>query len=311
MLESAKAFVRFAGGLGRFLSETTTLENGRQILGDSLASREGAMLRVLDRGVFRNPKSPYRKLLGHLGVEQGDVERLVRESGVEGALDRLWTEGFRISLEEFKGRQPIVRPGLSIEARADDFDNPLLTRHYQAETGGSGGATRRLEVDLDMLAHEAAYVSVYHSEFGILDRPTALWYGVPPGTAGLKNLLRRARVGRPADRWFAQTMPTFRGHRLKEALFLQHALLYAKLTGRGLASPEHTPLSDASRVARWLSANPTKEPQRNAPDWPRDSQPCWKGPHKRYDIFRAGKEQEKHQKIFSAAGAARGYRQVP
>jgi hypothetical protein len=253
-LSNLKAFARFAGGLGHFLSETVSLEEGRQALVNSLADRETAMLRVLDRGVFRNPRSPYRKLMTHVGMEFPDVETLVRERGVEGALEQLGADGVWVSLEEFKGRKPITRPGLTIETRANDFDNPLLTSHYRAETGGSSGVARRLDIDLDMLVHEAAYVSVYHSEFGILDRPAALWYAVPPGTAGMKNLLRRARVGQPVERWFAQTMPVFRGDRLKDALFLKFVLLYGTAAGRGLASPEHTPLSDARRVAEWLSA---------------------------------------------------------
>ena len=251
---NASALIRFAGGLGRFLSQTTSLEEGSRTLTSSLAQRETSLLRVLERGVFQNPRSPYRKLLAHLGIELGDIEGLIRDLGVEGALERLGEEGVKVSLEEFKGRKPIIRPGLTIEVAARDFDNPLLRSHYEAETGGSGGTTRRLEIDLDMLAHEAAYVAVYHSELGILRKPAALWYSVPPGTAGLKNLLRRARVGEPVRVWFAQTMPTFRGDRFKDALLLRYALLYGRLVGRSLAAPEHTPLSDARRVAAWLSA---------------------------------------------------------
>ena len=205
------------------------------------------------RGVFENPKSPYRKLLDHEGITLNDVEGLVRSEGVEGALRRLGSAGIRVSLDEFKGRKPIERPGLTIHTGPGDFDNPLLTRHYEAGTGGSGGSTRRVEIDLDMLTHEAAYVSVYHRELGILDRPTILWYTVPPGTAGFKNLLRRSKAGHPVERWFAQTMPAYRGDRLKPSLFLACALAYGRLAGHGLRSPEHVPLSDASVVARWLS----------------------------------------------------------
>jgi hypothetical protein len=240
-------------GLGGFLSHTTSPEDGRRVLADSLARREESFLRVLDLGVYQNPRSPYRRLLAYHGVELGDIRSLVKGQGVEGALQELGEEGVSVSLEEFKGRQAITRPGLTIETDAGSFDNPLLVPHYRAETGGSSGVTRRLEIDLDMLVHEDAYVSVFHTALGILDRPTALWYGVPPGTAGLKNLLRRARVGRPAERWFAQTMPVYRGDRLKDALLLRYALLYGILAGRPLAAPESTPLDQAYRVARWLA----------------------------------------------------------
>jgi hypothetical protein len=45
-------------------------------------------------------------------------------------------------MEEFKGRRPIARPGLELPVSPEDFDNPLLERHYEASTGGSKGRAR-------------------------------------------------------------------------------------------------------------------------------------------------------------------------
>ena len=58
--------------------------------------------------------------------------------GVDGALEQLRDAGVYLTLEEFKGMQPISRPGLNFEPDETDFDNPLATSGgIQAATSGS------------------------------------------------------------------------------------------------------------------------------------------------------------------------------
>ncbi len=90
------------------------------------------------------------------GIELGDVARLLRESGVEGTLERLHDEGVYVSLDEFKGRRPIERSGLHLEVRAEDFDGPLIgAAAFAGSTGGSSGPRRRVLVDFDDRAYGA------------------------------------------------------------------------------------------------------------------------------------------------------------
>jgi hypothetical protein len=55
-----------------------------------LENRDKSFLRILERGIYANSQSPYRKLLLHAGLEFADVVSLVRQLGVEGMLARLW-----------------------------------------------------------------------------------------------------------------------------------------------------------------------------------------------------------------------------
>ena len=248
-----KALARYAVGLREYLHHPLTGEQCRRRLERQLARRDEWLLRILERAVYRNSRSPYRRLLDHGGIQFGDVARLVRDEGVEGALGQLHDAGIHITLDEFKGRTPICRPGLELSVREHDFDNPLLTTHYEARTSGSQSAGTRIHVDLDLLAHEAGYHHLFLSAFGLEERPHAIWRPVPPGHAGMKSLLRQAKLGRRTERWFAHNTHSLRPASLKHAAFMTYALWGSRLWGHPLPRPEHVPLEDASRVARWLA----------------------------------------------------------
>jgi hypothetical protein len=142
---------------------------------------------------------------------------------------------------------PLLQRGpLELQTTDADFDNPLLTRHYSASTGGSRGTGRRLRIDLDLLAHEAGYILEFQRGFDLQQRPLALWRPVPAATAGLKTLLRYAKLGRRVERWFSQT--PFSDW---QQAILTHFTLFC---GPGLPKPEHVPVGQAAVVAGWLAA---------------------------------------------------------
>jgi len=82
-----------------------------------------------------------------------DIVRMIRQLGVEETLAQLYEAGVYVTLDEFKGRCPIQRPGLQFAVRPPDFDNPLLARHYEARSSGSRGVGTRVIIDLDLLTH--------------------------------------------------------------------------------------------------------------------------------------------------------------
>ena len=103
---------RYLAALDRFLREPLTEEECRRRIYRRLEQREGGFLRILADGVFANPRSPYRALFRSAGIELRDAERLVRDNGLERALERLYDEGVRVTLDEFRGRSPVRRNGL-------------------------------------------------------------------------------------------------------------------------------------------------------------------------------------------------------
>lgn len=232
--------LRYAAGLPRFFREPLKVDLAASRLG-----RADAFLRIARLGIYARPRSPYHLLLQHAGIDFETLERLVQQNGEEGTLERLHDAGVFITLNEFKGRRPVQRGSLVLETTAADFDNPLLTRHYSASSGGSRGTGRRLRIDLDLLSHEAAYLREFQRGFGTETRPVAIWRPVPAASAGLKNLLRYAKLGRQVERWFSQTSFTD----------WQHALLtrFTVFCGPDLPRPRHLPIGEAAVVARWLT----------------------------------------------------------
>jgi hypothetical protein len=243
--------LRFLWALRRYMRETLTLEQAEEQLRAQVRERERTFMRTMQQGVFGYAASPYRRLMEHFGISYQDVAAWVHAGGVEGALGTLHDAGVYITLDQFKGRMPIERPGLTLHVTSADFDNPVLGDHFGAQSGGSGGAPRRIRVDLDTLAYEAAYNLIAARRLGQESEPYAIWRPIPPAAAGLKDVLRRARAGLPVARWFSQTETS--PLRDRQAAFTHLVVGVARLWGVTTSAPEHTPLDQAVEVARWMA----------------------------------------------------------
>ncbi len=229
---------------------------------ERLARRGESFLRLLERGVFARPDSPYRALMSAAGAELGDIARTVDRDGVEAALAELYDAGVHISLDEFKGRRPLRRLGLDLAVRARDFDNPFARAHYEGSTGGSRGPATRLIIDLDLLAYETAHVHLALAAQGALERPAAVWRPAPPGVTGLKEVFYRVRLGREPERWFCQNRPLWRPSDARSAAMTACLLGGSRLWGRPLPRPRHVPLDRAHVILDWIVA---KKRQHQAP----------------------------------------------
>jgi hypothetical protein len=249
-----QVFRRFAGGIRRYLKHPLTLEECRRIVAEAESRRDDNFLALLRRAVYANSRSPYRRLLEHVRIEYGDIEKDVRSNGIEAAMRRLYTAGVYLGFDEFKGNQRIERPGLSLEVKAEDFDNPLLKRDFEVESSGSTGARRRMAVDLDALVYDAAVRRSFYEGAGVLDRPHALWRAAPPGSAGIKHALRGAKLGRPVERWFSPTVSKWTSGMWPSALLTSITVGMGQLAGGVIPRPEHVPLTEPQTVARWVAS---------------------------------------------------------
>lgn len=253
MLSDAAMFLRFAAGLGRFLRSPLTIDDCRLIIARSLEHRERNFLRLLRRAVYDHPQSPYLGLLRWAGVEYGELERMVLADGVESALARLYEAGVSVELDQFKGRRPIRRSGLTIEVRPDSFDNPLLSRDFEVESGGSTGPRRRMKIDFNLLVYDAACRLFQFAAAEADGRPLAIWRGVPPDSSGLKHGLIAAKLGRPMERWFSPVRLRWTPAGLPFAALTTYAVRASRLYGNPIPAPEHVPLDHGLPVARWLA----------------------------------------------------------
>ncbi len=254
ILDDMKMYGRFAWGLRHFLRDTITLEQARATVQRLLARRESNFLRLVERGIFNYPLSPYLPLLKMAGCELGDIQNMVHDKGLEDTLLALREAGVYITFEEFKGREPIVRHGQVFPVQSQNFDNPYLKRHYYSESGGTTGAGTRVAHDLDHLAVVAAHEMLLYHANQALDAPKALWRGVMPDGSGINNLLRLAHFGCVPQRWFSQlALHDLGPSLLKYRLATQFTVVIGRLSGISLPWPEGVRLDQAFVVARWAA----------------------------------------------------------
>lgn len=242
---------RFALGLRGFLREKLGLDEARAIVRRRIDEREENFLRLVERGVYGHPASPYLPLLRYAGCEPGDLRASVRSRGLEGALRELREAGVYVSFEEFKGRKPIVRGGKTFPVRTSDFDNPYSHRCYSIESGGSTGAGTRVFQDLDHLASRAPLVLLGQHATGTLDLPQAIWKSPLPSGAGINLMLVAARIGRVPEKWFTPHLPGDRRTPLRFRLANFYTVEFARLCGAPIPRPEPVPFEKAATIARW------------------------------------------------------------
>jgi hypothetical protein len=243
-------YARFMWDLPRFLRRRLTLDDARTRIADLLANREEGFLRLVQRGIYSQPKSPYRFLLKEAGCEYGDLVKLVGDEGLEGALATLYDRGVYVSFDEFKGRRPIVRGSRTLDTVAEDFDNPHLRRHYESESGGSTGVGTRVGVELDNIFEGAHTFMLGVSAQGLLNAPHVLWTSVLPNNVGVVSILRSAVIGNVVARWFAPVAPRDQRQPLRFRLTSAYIFAVSDAMGIGLPRPEPLPVSEAAKIAR-------------------------------------------------------------
>jgi hypothetical protein len=249
---------RFALGLRGFLRQTAAPAESSALVRNSIEAREANFLSLVEHGIFGRSSSPYLPLLKQAGCTFGDLQALVRTRGLENALRDLLEAKVYVTFEEFKGRASIVRDGCALAVQPHDFENPLLTRHFEGRSGGSSGAGTRLFADLSMLAQETPAHVLFLRAFHLLGRPIGLWWPLPPGVAGLFNALRYARIGGDLEQWFTQSTYSWREEGLRNNLLTALAVYGSRFCDRALPVPKHISLTDAHHVASWL-ASKTRE----------------------------------------------------
>jgi len=246
-------YARFLWGLRGYVRNTISLEEAQAAVRQRMAEREANFLRLVRRGIFGYPRSPYLPLLKLAGCELGDIEHLIDEKGLEGTLLMLREAGVYFTFEEFKGREPFVRAGQEIPAQPSDFNNPFLNHYYYVESGGSTGAGTRVPTDLEHMAANANSIMLGLDAHGTLGMPSAFWYGVLPDSSGPNAVLRHVRCGEVVNKWFSPTMPGDLRPSLKNRLATRLIVSLGQLYGAPIPVPEPVRLDEAAVVARWMA----------------------------------------------------------
>lgn len=253
-LDSFRMYLRFVSGLPAYLRKSITLEDAKAAVREGLAEREDNFLRILRRGVFGNPGSPYLPLMRLAGIELADVESAVRSEGLETTLEWLRAAGVHFTFEEFKGRQPVVRRGQEWTLDEHDFDNPHSATAYEGRTGGStSGVGTRVETDLENLRGQVPHLMLVRHVHGLNRVPMAVWYGTFPDPTGVGIFLRAVAYRRRPVRWFTPITTRHFTPALKDRLATEYVLLASRMCGVPCPRPEPLPVERAAEIARWVS----------------------------------------------------------
>jgi hypothetical protein len=243
---------RFLATLPGFLKKPLTLDAARAIVRGRLARRAEAFLQLAERAIYANPASPYRALLRAAGCEHGDLASLVGREGLEGALRTLVGKGVYLTVEEYKGRRPVERGGLSVMAGAAALWNPGATLRIPGSTSGSRGAGTPLLFDFAFVRDCAAAYRLYLDARGGDSWDKAVWN--PPGGGALYRILKLAALGSPPVKWFSQTDPADPGLHARYRWSARALRWGGGLAGVTLPPPEHVQVDDPLPIVRWMKA---------------------------------------------------------
>src|SRR5262249_56292112 len=114
-LSEIRVGARFLRQLPGFLRFRIDAPTARAILQRRLARREDDFLSLVQATIYQRSESPYRRLLALAGCEYGDLVNLVKQHGLDATLRTLLRQGVYLTVDELKGRRPVVRNGTSIE----------------------------------------------------------------------------------------------------------------------------------------------------------------------------------------------------
>jgi len=253
-------YARFGRGLRRFLRSPLTLQEAKILVRRRMAERESNFLRLVQRGIFGYPRSPYLPLLRQAHCEMGDLDRMVRTKGLEATLTVLRKAGVYVTFEEFKGRAPIVRKELVFPVKDRDFDNPFLRQYYHSESGGTTGTGTRISTDLDHLAAQSANMMLTHDAHNVLGFPTAVWFGVLPDGGGLNTILRCIHFGQVPEKWFSPALGRNFQPSLRNRVANQGIIRMVRWFGIAMPYPEPVGPEEAVRISRWAAEKLKKKP---------------------------------------------------
>jgi phenylacetate-coenzyme A ligase PaaK-like adenylate-forming protein len=253
LIDTARAYLRFALGLRGFLHNTVTHDEIRTTIRQQIENREENFLKTLKSNVFDYPRSPYLKLFQAANITFPDVEKMVATQGLDGTLDALYDANVYVTFEEYKGRVPLKRGNVELHLSESDFDSPNLEAAMIGATGGSTGKPTRTKMDFKYLAQGGKHIAINRHTHGISDVITVHWFGLLPETTTMGAVLAFAHVGNNITHWFS----TIRGNKSNTGwfyIFLTYVMIFmARFHGFKFPFPKHVSIDDPLPIVNTIA----------------------------------------------------------
>ncbi len=238
---------RLLSRLPSYLRIPLSIAECRKILQGRLEQREQDFLTLVHRVVFSNHLSPYLSLFQMAGCEYGDLEHLVRSEGLEGALRTLFRKGVYLTVDEYKGRRPVVRGSHSLSVTPSLLRNPLSLPQFWASTSGSRGTSTRIPIDLECIRDHAVNMYLALDARGGVAWRNAVWE-----MPGIGPLLWFSACGGPAAEWFSKIDPATQGLFSRYRWNARFIAWTAKISGISMPNPKYVPINAPLPIAQWM-----------------------------------------------------------
>jgi len=213
--------------------------------------REETWLALVRTAIFSDPQHPYRRLFDLAGCEFGDLEQSVRSIGLEPTLERLYDGGVYLTVDEFKGKTPIVRHGHEIESTPGDFHNRLEDSWMEVATGGSTGRRTPIPYGTASLLIRDTISALMIAEFGLKDYARLMVRPILPSSIGVLMGLSMSRMGYPMDRWFATGGAA--GDSLHYRALTRYLVQLGRWNGASMRTPEYLTPGDFATPVEWIA----------------------------------------------------------
>ncbi len=243
--------LKFMAGLPLFLHRPVSEKNAIGTLRRRLVNRESLFMDMVRRNIYAGPSSPYLRLLRRAGCEAGDLEKLVREAGVEGALKALYRAGVYLTVNEFKGRCPVARGSVRFSVDPRFLQNPACSCRLGIRTSGSRSPGIHCPVSFAYIRSRSTNALLDLSARGGLRWRHAVW-GIPGGSA-LIHLLEYSGCGANPVRWFSHVDPACCELDARYRRSAQALRWISLLAGRPLPRLQYATAGNPLKVLQWMT----------------------------------------------------------
>ena len=253
MLDDVKLLARYTRGLRRYLSQPLARTDCHALIREGRQARDDNFAALLEQAVYPFPEARTLACLAKPDIELGDVKALVRERGLEGALDALYDAGVHVTRDEYRARVPVRRGSLSFDFDPDATRTAAVPPVFAGRSGGARGPGRRTLQSFEAWAQDAAYVGAFLSAFRVYGRPTLVLYPAPPIQSGLSNVLSLTKAGNRVDRWYCPSPFGAQPEAGKARALAAVTTAASFIAGARVPYPRHVPPARADEGATWVA----------------------------------------------------------
>jgi hypothetical protein len=242
---------RFVASLHRVLRHPLDPVQARAILKHRLEHRADDFLVVVRQRAYGYTDGIYAQLLSLAGCEYGDVEQLVHTEGIEGALHCLYRQGVYLTVDELKGRKPVVRGSATFEVHRDSLSYRGAAVSMETRSSGSRGAPMVVPLDVETQRDKSVNTCVATEARGALHWPRAVW---SMSVGSIIIVLRQSGFGDPPVRWFLHSVPDGSSIPTSARWGTRAIRLASYLAGRPIPGPIEVALEDPLPIAQWMAS---------------------------------------------------------